>query len=233
MTQATTTILDRRTMLRGIAAGTASVGLAGCSTLGGFGWGPIDAIRNLLLLSAERTFAALTEPGGWYDGQIAKLGLANVLGNRGGVLQSILTSGIVKDRLEREFAMIAVEGAERAAPVVYDTVRTIGIGNAIALVTGGRTAATGFLRNNMGQSLIEVMVPEIGDAMRISREPVVGQLLSALSGVDIERTVGNFAREADDAIWNQMGVEEGLIRDNPRLSNDPAIIAVLGAGGGY
>lgn len=230
MTQSLNSILDRRTMLRGMAAGTAGLGLAGCSTLGGLGWGPIDAIRNILLLSAERTFATLTEPGGWYDGQISRLALGDVLGSRGGVLQTILTSALVKDRLEREFANIAVEGAERAAPVLYDTVRTIGIGNAIALVTGGRTAATGFLRNNMGSSLIEVMIPEVGDAMRISREPVVGQLLSALSGVDIERTVGNFAREADDAIWNQMGIEEGLIRDNPRATGDPAIIAVLGGG---
>lgn len=227
----TSSVLNRRTILRGMAFGTAGIGLAGCSTLGGLGYGPIDAIRNILLLSSERAFASLTQPGGWYDGQVSKLALGEVLGTRGSILQTILTSGLVKNRLEREFADIAVDGAERAAPVVYDTVRTIGIDNAIALVTGNRTAATGFLRQNMGTSLIAVMVPEVGEAMRLSREPVVGQLLSALSGVDVQSVVGNFSRELDDTIWNQIGAEEANIRDNPQATRDPAIIAVLGAGG--
>lgn len=227
-------VVSRRAIMRGMAVGAGSfglVGLAGCNTLGGLGYGPIDAIRNILLLSAQRSFASLAQPGGWYDGQVSRLALGDVLGTRGSVLQSILTSGLVKNRLEREFAEIAIDGAERAAPVVYDTVRTIGVGNAIALVTGNSTAATSFLRQNMGQSLIEVMVPEVSEAMRLSREPVVGQLLSALSGVDLQSVVGNFTREVDDTIWNRIGAEEAAIRANPQATRDPAIIAVLGAGG--
>ena len=224
----TSTILSRRSLLAGMGTGGAAIALGGCSTLGGFGgFGLLDGIRNILLLSSERAFARLTQPVGWYDGQIAKLALGDVLGSRGDILSTILTSGIVKDRLEREFAQIAVEGAYRAAPLVYDTVRTIGISNALALINGGPTAATGFLRQNMGATLVEAMVPEIGDAMRISQDPVIGQLIAGVTGVDAGAIVGNFAREADDAIWNQIGVEETGIRANPRETGDPAIIAVL------
>ncbi|HBQ53128.1 MAG TPA: DUF4197 domain-containing protein, partial [Erythrobacter sp.] len=42
-----------------------------------------------------------------------------------------------KSRLENAFGDIAYEGAQRAAPLVTDAVRTIGIQNAIDLVRGG------------------------------------------------------------------------------------------------
>ena len=231
MTDFTTSITSRRSFLAASGASLGLLALPGCATLGGFG--AVDAIRRILLLSSERAFASLTQPGGWYDNQIFKLGLNDVLGSRGGILSTILTSGLVKNALEREFANFAVEGAERAAPLVYDAVRTIGFGNAVALITGNPTAATGYLRQNLGVSLVEAMVPEIGEAMRLSRDPAVGQLLSALTGVDTSAVISNFAAEANDVIWQEIGSQEAAIRANPRATNDPAIIAILGAGSAF
>ncbi len=197
--------------------------------MGGFSL--VDAIRRLLYLSSERAFTRLVAPGGFWEEQVAAIGLQNLLGTRGGVVSSILTSALFRDRLQDAFADVAIEGAERAAPIVTDAVRVIGIQNAVALINGGPTAATGFLRDSMGTTLVEAMVPELGQAMRVASEPLVGQLLAGLTGIDVSGVAQNVSRSVDTAIWREMGVEESAIRANPRSTNDPLLIGVLAAGG--
>lgn len=221
-------LISRRKLFAGSAATAAALALPGCATLPGFSF--TDAIRRMLLLSSERAFARMTQDGGFWDQQVARVGFGEMLGARGNVLSNILTSALFKSRLEDALADIAIEGSARAAPIVADTVRTIGFANAVALVRGGPSAATSFLRGEMGGELIDVLVPEIGDALRVARDPLVGQALSALTGVDIPQVANTFAREVDDTIWNEISREEGSIRANPRATNDPLIIGVFGAG---
>jgi len=214
-------------VLAGIGAGGLMT-LPGCTTMGG-GFSLTDAIQRILLLSSDRAFARLAADGGFWDQQVATLGLDSFLGARGNVLSRILTSALFKDRLQDAFADIAIEGSIRAAPVVADAVRTIGIANAIELVRGGPTAATAFLRGQMGMSLVEAMVPEIGGALRIAREPLIGQMLGALTGVDVGQVANSFSTRVNDVIWREIGVEESAIRANPRGTGDPLIIGVFAA----
>lgn len=218
---------DRRRFLGFAGLAAAALALPGCASYGGFSF--TDAIRRLLMLSSERSFARLLADGGFYDTRIARAGLEGVLGTRGGILASILTSGAVKDRLVRALADVAAVGADRAAPVIADTIRVIGIGNAYALVTGEPTAATAFLRRNMGARLVDVMLPEVGDALRVVDDPAIGPALSALSGVDLSGLANGLVGTAEETIWHEIGVEEALIRQNPRDTNDPVLIGVFGA----
>lgn len=218
-------VASRRTFIAGLGASAGLVVLPGCATLGGFSME--DAVRRLLYLSSERAFARMLAPGGFWEEQVAALGLESILGTRGGVLSSILTSDLFRDRLHDAFADVAIEGAARAAPMVTDAVRVIGLQNAVALINGSPTAATGFLRQEMGMTLVEAMVPELGQAMRFASEPLVGQLLAGLTGVDVSGLAQNVARSVDDAIWNEIGREEAYIRANPRETNDPLLIGVL------
>ena len=218
----------RRAFLGGLTLGGAAIALPGCAGLPGFSL--TDAIQRILFLSSERAFARMLDGGGFWDQQVATLGLENLLGARDGVLASILSSNLFKDRLFDAFGDIAYEGAERAAPLVTEAVRTIGIQNAIDLVNGGPTAATAFLRGSMGSSLIEAMVPELGDAMRLAQDPLVGQAIAALSGVDVPQVASRISRSIDDTIWKEIGIEEAGIRANPRETGDPLIIGVFGTG---
>jgi hypothetical protein len=227
MTGLTTAHLHRRGFLAGVSA-AGLLALPGCSSLGGFSF--TDAIARLLFLSSDRAFARMLDGGGFWDQQVAQLGLGQFLGGRGDVLSRILTSALFKNRLEDAFGDIAYEGAQRAAPLVADTIRVIGWDNAIDLVRGGPTAATSFLRQNMGTTLINAMVPEVGGALRVASDPLVGQVLSALSGVDVSQVASGFSQRIDDVIWREIGVEEAAIRANPQATRDPLIIGVFGAG---
>ena len=217
----------RRSLLAGAAGGAALLMLPACATTGGFSMD--EAVRRMLLLASENAFARLTAPGGYWDEQVARLGLANVLGARGDVLSRVLTSALVKDRLEERFAGFAIDASFRAAPVVTDAIRMIGFENALALVRGGPSAASGYLRQEVGTALLDAMVPELGDALRLSRDPLIGQTLSALAGVDVAGVADRFGRQVDDAIWGEIAREEAAIRANPERTRDPAIIGVFGA----
>ena len=226
MTVLENTVLGRRQLIGGMLAGGAVLALPGCATTGG-GYSLVDAIRQLLYLSSTRAFTRLTADGGYWDDGVTQLGLEGFLGARGNVLGQILTSNLFKDRLARAFVPIAEEASWRAAPLVTDAVRVIGFENALALVRGGPSAATAFLRGEMGNALVQAMVPEVGEALQIAQDPLVGQVLSALTGVDIPAVANTFSTRVNDVIWSEIGAEEAAIRANPRSTNDPLLIAVL------
>ncbi|RKF21139.1 DUF4197 domain-containing protein [Altericroceibacterium spongiae] len=211
--------------LMGGALGATMLALPACQSMGGFSL--TEAVRRMLLLSSDRAFARLTAPGGYWDDAVARLDLNDFLGARGDVLGSILTSALFKSRLEDAFADIAVDASYRAAPVVTEAVKTIGIANALALINGGPNAATTFLRREMPTSLVEAMVPEVSDALRAADDPLVGQALAALTGIDMAGAARHFAGEVDNVIWEQIGVEEAAIRADPSSTHDPMLISVL------
>jgi hypothetical protein len=226
-----TSLVPRRAFIAGSLATVAALALPGCATTGAFSF--TEAIRRLLVLSSERAFVRMTAPGGFWDQQVAQIGLNRFFGNRGSVLGNILTSTLFKNRMEDVVADIAVDASYRAAPIVADTVRTIGWANAVDLIRGGPTAASSFLRQEMGEQLILAMLPEIGQAMRVAEDPLMGQLLSGLTGVDVQGVARTFAREVDDAIWGEIGREEAAIRADPRATRDPVLIGVFGAGNAF
>ena len=171
----------------------------------------------------------MTAPGGYWDQQVAQIGLNRFFGNRGNVLANILTSTLFKSRLEGVVAGMAVDASYRAAPIVADAVRTIGYANAVDLIRGGPTAASSFLRQQMGAALIEAMVPEVGQALRVAQDPLIGQLIAGLTGVDLGGMATTFSRTVDDAIWSEIGREEAAIRADPAATRDPVLIGVFGA----
>ena len=219
----------RRALLAGVAGGGALLLLPACASTGG-GYSMEEAVRRLLLLAADNAFARLTAPGGFWDEQVARIGLDQFLGSRGNTLSRILTSQLFKDRLEERFAGFAIEASFRAAPVVTDAVRVIGFANAIELVRGGPSAASTYLRGEMGTALLDAMVPELGEAIRLAEDPLVGEALGALTGVRVGEVASRIGREVDDAIWGEIAAEEAAIRADPRATRDPLLIGVFGLG---
>ena len=221
----------RRALLGGMAASGGLLLLPACTSVPRFSL--VDAVQRMLFLSSERAFARMLQADGFWYQQVAEVGFSNLLGARGDVLSRILTSALFKDRLDRAFGDIAYEGAARAAPLVTDAVRVVGINNALDLVRGGPTAATTFLRGSMGATLVDAMVPELGQAIRISQDPLVGELIQGLTGIDFAGATNRFATSLDNTIWREIGAEEAAIRRDPRATRDPLIIGVFGAAAQY
>ena len=220
-----TGVMARRTFL----AGTTAVGLLalpGCQSLGGFSM--VNAIRRLLTLSSQAAFAQLTAPGGFWDSEVARFEAPPLFSASGtSLLKNLLTSALFKENLQHQLNIVAEKGAERAAPVVYAAVSKISVPDAVGLVRGGPTAATSFLRTEMGPALINAMIPGLTDALRLSGDPVIGQAVRALAGVDIGEMAHAVANRADNSIWYQIGHEESAIRAHPETTRDPLLIGVF------
>lgn len=160
------------------------------------------------------------------DSEVARFDLPELFGG-GGVLKSLLTSAAFKQGLQKQLNVVAEKGAERAAPLVYDAVSKISIPDAVGIVRGGSSAATAYLRGQMGTALVDAMVPGLSDALRISGDPVLSRAVKTLSGVDIGQMAQSVATRADNSIWSQIGLEEGAIRAHPEVTKDPLLIGVF------
>ncbi|MDE2597635.1 MAG: DUF4197 domain-containing protein [Sphingomonadales bacterium] len=216
--------ITRRTMLAGASAG-ALLGLSGCASYGGYSL--VEAVRRLLMLSADNAFARLTSVDGFWNSSVARLALPDVLGRRGAIAEGILTSALFRDRLQHSLNRFAEAGARRAAPRVTEAVRVIGFANAAALLRGSPGGATAALRQEMGRSLVEAMIPALHEVLVAAQDPLVAQTIGALAGVDIDGVATSLADSADNAIWAQMAEEERAIRANPEATRDPVLIAAL------
>lgn len=219
----------RRQFLCGAAA-LGLLALPGCSTMaGGGGYSLVDVVRRLLELATSNAFARLTAADGFWNSSVARINLPVLFGKRGDVLAGILSSTAFRDELQHKLNNVAESGARRAAPVVADAVRVIGIDNAEALLRGGPTAATSHLRAAMGAGLINAMIPELDSALRLTNDPLIGKAIGALVGVDLGQLAHGLALEADNAIWYEIGEAEAAIRRDPQASGDAMLIAALKA----
>ena len=221
-----TMIFDRRQMLLATAAG-ATLALPGCQTMPAFSL--TEAIRRLLTLASQNAFALLLQPGGFYDSSVARIALPDRFSGNAGVniISLVLQSRSFRDRLQRQLNRAAEKGAERAAPIVADAVRTVGIETAAEIVRGGPQAATQFLRGKMGVALLDSMLPGINDGLRLFDDQVINKAVQSVTGFDMAALGQDITRKADDAIWAAIGLEEGNIRANPQSTNDPLLIGVF------
>lgn len=218
--------MDRRSLMA-LAALAPILALPGCATTGG--WSLTDAIERLLTLSSQRAFALLLQPGGFYDSAVARIDVPEE--SRGSALLRRIAGGpVVRERLERLLNDAAEQGAERAAPIVADAIGSIRVTDALAIVRGGPHAATDLLEGQLGGGLIEAMLPELGEALRLADDPLVAELLRASTGVDVSGLVRSVADQANRGIWRAIAAEEAAIRADPRSTRDPVLIGVFGLG---
>jgi hypothetical protein len=224
-----TMMINRRHMLLAWAA-SATLTLPGCATMPGFSL--TEAIRRLLTLASQNALALLMRPGGFYDSSVARIALPDRFGGSAGtnIASLVLQSKAFRDRLQRQLNRAAEKGAERAAPIIADTVRTVSIEAADAIVRGGPQAATQFLRGKMGLGLLDSMLPGISDGLRLFDDQVINKAVQSVTGFDMGALAQDITRKADDAIWAAIGLEESNIRANPQATNDPLLIGVFGLG---
>jgi hypothetical protein len=218
-------LLNRRSLL---AAGLSFplLALPGCATMGGFGFE--DAIRRLLTLSSQRAFARLLQENGFFEDELARVPLPPELSGAGAVTSALLRTSLVRNQLLSLMNRAAANAAEAAAPIVYDSIRSMSFADAVSLVRGGPTAATDFLERSMGNAIVEVMFPGVGQALRLFDNGIINQLVQAATGINFGGLQRHVTESASRGIYRAIGREEAAIRANPRETGDPVLTGVFG-----
>ncbi len=222
----------RRSVL-GFGAVAGLLALPGCSSLPGLSL--TEAVKRLLTLSSQNAFAELLQPNGFFDSQIARISAPDSLGGSRmtSIASALLRSKPIQDRLLRQVNRAAEKGAEVAAPVVAETIRNMSISDAVAIINGGPRAATSLLQGQLGNRLVDRMLPGIGSGLKLFDNEIINIVLSQASDIDLATISRDVSNKVSDAIYRSIGAQEEAIRANPRATNDPLLIAVLGARKAY
>lgn len=220
--------VSRRTLIA-TAALVPVLALPGCA---GQGLSLVEAIRRLLSISSQRAFAALLRENGFFDDQIARISLPPRLGgdNASNIVSAVLRSGPVRDRMLRQVNRAAEKGAEIAAPMVADAIRSMSVEDAVSVVRGGGAAATALLERQMGSALISAMVPGIDNGLKLFDSQIVTEALRLATGIDFAGLRDDVTEKTSRAIYRAIAREEESIRANPQSANDTLIAAVFGIG---
>lgn len=222
--------VPRRALLRA-ACCLPILALPGCLAIGDIaGAGFEDAIRRLLTVSSQRAFSNLLRENGFFQDELARIDLPPQLGGAGAASAAsfLLRNPQVQQQLVRIVNAAAAEAAGNAAPIVYDSIRSMTIPDALAIVRGGPTAATNFLQRSIGERIVEVLFPGVGNALRLLDSGILGQALAATTGIDLTGVQSYVTREASEGIWSAIGREEAAIRADPSSADDPVLSSVFG-----
>lgn len=222
-------IYHRRAVL-GLGAAAGLLALPGCSSLPGLSL--TEAVKRLLTVSSQNAFAQLLQPHGFFDSQVARISVPDSLGGSRAtsIASALLRSPVVQDRLLKQVNRAAEKGAELAAPIVAETIRNMSIRDAVSIINGGPRAATALLQGELGNMLVQRMLPGIGSGLRLFDNEIINLVLSQATNVDFTNISRDVTNKVNDAIYRSIGAQEEKIRANPRATNDPLLIAVLGAG---
>lgn len=232
--------LSRRSLLAGILIATPLSILPGCVVMGP-GGGTTEGLRRLLGISSQRALARLVSGNGYLTDPEARIALPGSGGSSAGgpgaggrddrsaaVFGALLRSAPVQRELTLAVNRAAGKAADRAAPMVYDAIRSLSFADALAIVRGGPTAATRYLEASIGDRILDAMLPEVGDALRqFGGGSILGPVLGAATGIDIVGLQRVVARQAAQGLWQAIGREEAAIRADPRRAGDPLVEAVL------
>jgi hypothetical protein len=215
-----------------IAAGLALplLTLPGCATRLGDIPNLEPAIRRLLTLSSQRAFARLLTEEGFFSDDVARIQPPPQLG--GATLTATLAVALgtraVQDRLLRVVNQAADEGARRASPVVYDSIRDMTITDALSIARGGPTAATAYLERSMGERIFDAIFPGVGEALRLAENGVIQRALQFATGINFPGLQADVARKTSAALYRAIGREEAAIRADPASAGDPVLAAMFG-----
>lgn len=233
--------LGRRGFLSAGATLAGMLVLSGCTTAMGGGAGSAttarsvggtapasaDAVRRLLELSTRNAFTRLTAPDGFWNSAVARINMPVLFGKSGKGMPGVLKQPKFREQLQHRLNNIAEDGARAAAPQVAEAIRTLRIDNADAIIAGDATAATSLLRSTTGPLVVNAMIPEMNRLLRVADDPIIGQAVAALKGVNLDDAAHALALGADNAIWYEIGGEEAALRRDPAKSGDALLTQVF------
>lgn len=221
-------IVGRRELIGGSAVLALAALLPGCAT-DRERYSLTEVIRRLLEISSERAFSRLLAPDGFLTDELARLDVPSELG--GGrtatAVGLLLSTRLVQDRLRRQLNRAASEAAADVAPFVADSVRTLTVQDAAAILSGAPDSATRLLRATVYGPLVDRLFPLMGESLRDGDAEIIAEALRVATGVDFSGLTRRTAERVGDSIFRAIAREEEGIRADPRSTRDPMLIGAL------
>jgi hypothetical protein len=191
-------------------------------------------LREALTIGTQRVASQLGRTDGYFADPEIRIPLPGRLGD----LQSTLSSVGLSQPLD-ELQLKLNRGAEAAIPqartLVIDAISTITLDDALAILNGGDTAATDFLRTRTQDQLRTALTPYMRNALEtsgaftaldtVASSNGLGALTSNLND-DLTTRAVNYGL---DGLFLYVAREEERIRENPVARTTDLLRKVFGA----
>lgn len=128
----------------------------------------------------------------------------------------------------------AEEAVKKAAPIFADAIRGMDIKDAISILRGSDTAATGYLRSNTSSSLSSAFRPVIQESLeKTGAVKLWSNLMTAYNKVSFQKVntdlTGYVTEKALQAVFLQIADEEKQIRKDPAARTTALLKKVFGS----
>jgi len=205
------------------------------------GFGPLtqreadQGVRDALTIAAAAAADKLAAPGGFLDSPKVRIPLPGALARAQARLRPFGLSGPL-DEMEIGLNRAAEAAMPEAKRLALDVAKSLTFGDALAIVRGGDTAATTFLRQRTEAGLSNALRPRLSAALDQAGVFAAldrlkdGAMVQSLAA-DARRDVTDFAvREALDGFYETLAEEEKAIRADPARRTTAILRRVFGSG---
>ncbi len=228
---------NRRDVMALLLAGSATLALSNCASVGSMGSSAIDAVKKLLKVASSKALGKLGSAGGFGNGFSANDLLGNVGGDGlGGRMIALADSFGLMKNLDKKINQVAELAASKAAPFIVDQVGGLTVGDANAIISGPEDGATQLLRSAISNKLAEQLVPSLSSAVEglgvlkdVQKILGIGNL--PLDSLGLDKIVGKLTGKVGGGIFDAIASEERAIRRDPASTGDKDLIRIFGKKG--
>ena len=192
-------------------------------------------LRQALEIGTERVAARLGVVNGYWEDPKVRIPLPGRLGEVQTELARVGLSAPLDD-LQLRMNRAAEQAVPAGKTIIVDAVRSITIEDAVAILRGGDTAATDFLRRKTEASLRAAFTPHVEQALETSGayralDAATSSVpLLAVAATDYKSSLTTHAVNYGlDGLFAYLAVEEKKIRENPVARTTDLLRKVFGA----
>jgi len=193
------------------------------------------SVKGALSDASDNALDKLSEPGAFYKDKAVRVLLPGPLRKASGLLRFTSNAGLTKD-ITKNLNKAAGLAAQEAKPIFRTAIDGLTLSDGVGIATGGKTAATDYLRSTSGKELqgkirplVETALKDVGVYDQVAQLQSLGSVAS-LAGADIspEGITDSVTDQAMDGIFDYIGREEANFRKSPLKKGRKALGDLFG-----
>ena len=191
-----------------------------------------NGLKQALELGISQGVDLLSQKDGYYGSSFAKTLFPEPLQKVDKTLRSI-GLGSLADEGVKLLNRAAEDAVTQAKPIFINAVKNLSFSDATAILTGGKNAATEYLKNTTTQSLVQAFSPKIEASLsKVGADQVWNNIITKYNSIPlvtkVEPNLTSYVTEkAIDGLFLQIAQKEEDIRTNISSRTTPLLQKVF------
>lgn len=191
-----------------------------------------SGIREALGKATDSVIDRLGKDGGFWTDKVVQIALPGSLRKATKVLKYTNQMGLT-DGFHRSLNTAAEKATPLAKPLLKKAIGGMNLSDGLGIVSGGKTAATDYLRQSVGGDIQAQFRPIVADQLSGIKaydqlDALLGKIKLPIKGLSRDDLTDHVTARAADGIFHYMGVEEAAIRANPAKTGSKLLKSVFG-----